>query len=176
MLVVPKLRTAAFLKARIRNTSSMTLPKGPAGLTLDGPFLGKHQPTPTAAPATYSVLNLDVDPSVNMTYSNPAVKRSQTDVFQKEGNRVYPHTGTITNTKSNRALEGIVLDQIPVMSKDERLRVEVLQLPSCLKDEGDVVKTGAEAAAAGTATQNWGKARVGRFVGISGSSRGGVRS
>lgn len=39
-MIVPKIRTAAFLKARLRNGSSITLLKGLAGITIDGTFLG----------------------------------------------------------------------------------------------------------------------------------------
>lgn len=53
-VIVPKLRAAAFLKARIGNKSSLTLLRGPAGLTLDGSFLG-NTTLHTAAPATHSV-------------------------------------------------------------------------------------------------------------------------
>lgn len=39
-MIVPKLRTAALLKARLRNGSSITLLKGLAGISIDGTFLG----------------------------------------------------------------------------------------------------------------------------------------
>src|SRR5699024_5207922 len=39
--VVAKYKPVAFLQARLRNTSRMTLFRGRAGLTLDGSFLGK---------------------------------------------------------------------------------------------------------------------------------------
>lgn len=151
-VLVPKLRAAAFLKARLRNTSSVALLKGPAGLTLDGSFLGNtNLPRCSAGEAFH--ISLGVDPSVNVTYSKPAVKRSQTGVFTKEGSGVYTRTCTITNTKSNRAIEGTVLDQVPV-SEEERLRVEVLQ-PAGLRAEGDAVKTGA---AVGKGMEKWGRA------------------
>lgn len=88
-----------------------------------------------------------------MTYSKPVVKRSQTGVFTKEGSGIYTRTCTITNTKSNRAIEGTVLDQIPV-SEEERLRVEVLQ-PVGLRADGDAVKTGT---AVGKGMEKWGRA------------------
>ncbi|CZS91324.1 uncharacterized protein RCO7_01558 [Rhynchosporium graminicola] len=40
-MVIGKLRQVAFLKARLRNNSKITLLKGPLGLTLDGSFLGQ---------------------------------------------------------------------------------------------------------------------------------------
>lgn len=154
-LLVPKLRAAAFLKARLRNTSNITLLKGPVGLTLDGSFLGNANLPRCNAGDTFS-LSLGVDPSVNVTYSKPVVKRNQTGVFQKEGSGVYTRSCTITNTKSNRTVEGLVLDQIPV-SEDERLRVEILQ-PAGLRNERDTAKSGTSIAAAGKATEKWGRA------------------
>ena len=154
-LLVPKLRAAAFLKARFRNTSTIALLKGPAGLTLDGSFLGNTNLPRCSAGESFN-LSLGVDPSVNVTYSKPVVKRSKTGVFNKEGSGVYTRTCTVTNTKSNRALEGLVLDQIPV-SEDERLKVDVLQ-PSGLRNEGDVAKSGVGIAALGKSTEKWGRA------------------
>ena len=154
-LLVPKLRAAAFLKARFRNTSSIALLKGPAGLTLDGSFLGNTN-LPRCSAGEIISLSLGVDPSVNVTYSKPVVKRSQTGVFNKEGSGVYTRTCTVTNTRSNRVLEGLVLDQIPV-SEDERLKVDVLQ-PYGLRNEGDVAKTGTGIAALGKPTEKWGRA------------------
>lgn len=156
-ILVPKLRAAAFLKARIRNTSSITLLKGPVGLTLDGSFLGNASFPRCSAGEPFS-LSLGVDPSVNVTYSKPVVKRSQTGVFQKEGSGVYTRTITITNTKSNRSVEGLVLDQIPV-SEDERLKIDILQ-PSGLRSEGDTAKSGVGIAAVGKVTEKWGTARA----------------
>lgn len=154
-VLVPKLRVAAFLKARLRNTSSVALLKGPAGLTLDGSFLGNTN-LPRCSAGEHFHLSLGVDPSVNVTYSKPVVKRSQTGVFNftKECSGVYTRTCTITNTKSNRAIEGTVLDQIPV-SEEDRLRVEVLQ-PLGLKTEGDAVKTGT--GVVGKGKETWGRA------------------
>ena len=154
-VMVPKLRAAAFLKARLRNASSIALLKGQAGLTLDGSFLGNTNVPRCSAGEAFS-LSLGVDPSVTVTYSKPVVKRRETGVFQKEGNGVYTRVCTITNTKSNRALEGAVYDQVPV-SEDERLKVEVIQ-PSGLRNEGDVAKTGTPIAQVGRTAEKWGNA------------------
>ncbi|KAL9609694.1 MAG: hypothetical protein Q9167_005544 [Letrouitia subvulpina] len=124
-IVVPKLKTAAFLKARIRNASSTTLLRGPCGLTLDGSFLGNTS-LPRASPGEAFVLGLGVDPSVSVSYAKPSVRRGSSGVFQKEGVAVYARSCTITNTKGNRDLEELmVVDQVPV-SQEEKLKVEVL--------------------------------------------------
>lgn len=148
-VLVPKVRAAAFLKARLRNNSSLALLKGLAGLTLDGSFLG-NTILPRCSAAEHFHLSLGVDPSVAVTYSKSVARRS------KEGSGVYTRTCTITNTKSNRAIEGTVLDQI-LVSEDERLRVEVLQ-PVGLRAEGDAVKTGTGVATVGEGMEKWGRA------------------
>ena len=154
-IIVPKLRPAAFLKARIRNNSTITLLKGPVGLTLDGSFLGNTSLPRCSAGESLSI-SLGVDPSINVTYAKPALKRSQTGMFSKDNNGVYTRTCTITNTKPNRVLEGLILDQIP-LSEDERLRVEVLQ-PAGLLKEGDVVRCGAPLSEKGN--EKWGSAKA----------------
>ena len=138
-VLVPKLRAAAFLKARLRNNSSTTLLRGPAGLTLDGSFLGNTTIQRCSAGEAFN-LSLGVDPGVSVVYGKPTVHRSQSGVFQKEGSCVYTRTCTVTNTKANNAIKGIVLDQVPV-SEDDKLRVEILQ-PRGLKGEGDRAKSG----------------------------------
>lgn len=140
-IIVPKLRTAAFLKARLRNTSSTTLLKGPVGLTLDGTFLGNTS-LPRSSPGEAFVLNLGVDPALNVVYGKPSVRRSQSGLFQKEDSRIYTRSCTLTNTKNNTIVEATVLDQVPI-SDDEKLRLEVL-VPRGLRKDDDqaVVKAG----------------------------------
>lgn len=139
-MLVPKLREAAFLQARLRNSSNTTLLRGPAGLTLDGSFLGNITLPRCSAGQSFS-LNLGVDPAVRVGYQKPTVHHRQSGIFQKEGSGVYTRAITITNTKNNAPIEGIVLDQVPV-SEDERLRVEICQ-PKGLRLEGDQVACGA---------------------------------
>lgn len=139
-IIVPKLRKAAFLKARLRNTSSTTLLQGPVGLTLDGTFLG-NTTLPRSSPGEAFVLSLGVDPALNVVYSKPIVRRSESGVFQKAGSRIYTRSCTLTNTKNNTTVEATVSDQIPV-SEDDLLKVEVLT-PKGLRKEGDqAIKAG----------------------------------
>ncbi|KAL8782371.1 MAG: hypothetical protein Q9213_005449 [Squamulea squamosa] len=132
-IIVPKLRAAAFLKARLRNDSPTTLLRGPAGLTLDGTFLGNTS-LPRSSPGEAFVLNLGVDPALNVVYSKPTVRRSESGMFQKEGSAIYTRTCTLTNTKNDATIEATVLDQVPV-SEDDKLKVEIL-IPRGLSKEG----------------------------------------
>lgn len=139
-VIVPKLREAAFLKARLCNNSSIGLLKGPVGLTLDGSFLG-NSTIPRCSAGTAFSLNLGVDPGIIVKYQKPSVRRNQVGVFQKEGSCIFTRRLVMTNTKGNSVLEGVVLDQVPV-SEDEKLKIEVLQ-PRGLRSEGDKVMSGA---------------------------------
>ncbi|RDL39903.1 Uncharacterized protein BP5553_04243 [Venustampulla echinocandica] len=139
-IVIGKLRQVAFLKARLRNSSKITLLKGPLGLTLDNSFLGQATFPRCSAGESFS-LPLGVDPSIQITYPKPTVRRSQTGIFSKEESNIFARSIVIMNTKHNAPCELTVLDQVPV-SEDERLRIEIIS-PRGLKIGGDPVRTGA---------------------------------
>lgn len=154
-IITAKLRAAAFLKVDIRNTSMITILKGSVGLTVDGTFLGDTE-LPRCSPNESLSLNLGVDPDVVVTYAQPAVKRSQVGVFTKDACGVYRRTCTVTNTRTDRAIEGKVFEQIPV-SEDERLRIELLQ-PDGLSKEGNAVSSGAPLGEGKVSGKSWGHA------------------
>lgn len=131
-ILVPKLRAAAFLKARLKNLSKITLLKGDCGLTLDGTFLG-HTSLPFCSRGDDFTLNLGIDPAVTVSYAKPTVRRgtigSGLGVFGggKENTEVFSRMTTITNTKSTGApLDLTLLEQIPV-SEDERLKIHITE-------------------------------------------------
>jgi hypothetical protein len=138
-IVVGKLRQVAFLKARLRNMSKITLLKGPLGLTLDGSFLGQSSFPRCSSGESFS-LSLGVDPAITIAYPKPTVQRSQSGIFSKEDSNVFTRSVVIVNTKHNAAAEITVLDQIPV-SEDERLKIEIVN-PKGLKVGGEGVRAG----------------------------------
>src|SRR5699024_1484889 len=71
-VVVAKLRPAAFLRARITNTSSISFLRGNAGLTLDGTFLGTTS-IPNCSPNSAFNHSLGVDPAIQVAYAKPTV-------------------------------------------------------------------------------------------------------
>lgn len=157
---VPKLRSAAFLRAKIRNPSTtVTLLKGTAGVTLDGSFLG-NMALPRVSPSQLFSLPLGVDPTIQISYPKPIVKRSTQGIFNKEANHVFNRSIWITNTKSS-AIELLVLDQVP-LSQDERLRIEILQ-PRGLYKEGDSVRAGQAAKEGGKDVASTGSVREGAW-------------
>ncbi|KAK5658292.1 hypothetical protein OQA88_2267 [Cercophora sp. LCS_1] len=125
--VVAKYKPVAYLKAKLRNTSKLTLLKGPTGLTLDGTFMGRST-LPRCSAGDSFTMSLGVDPAIKVSYPKPDVKRSTTGVFTKGDNSVYTRTVTLVNTRATagKAVNITVLDQVPV-SEDEKLRIDVQQ-------------------------------------------------
>lgn len=155
-VIIPKLRSAAFLKASIANTSSTTLLRGKAGLTLDGAFLGTTT-VPSCGPQTSFSLSLGVDPGIQVTYAKPTVRRATTGFFNKEDCAIFTRVCRINNTKGT-AVSLMVYDQIPV-SEDERLRIRVIE-PKGISTEGDSANLGADICANASKTKDWGKGDV----------------
>ena len=138
-IAVPKLRSAIFLLASLRNPSpNMTLLKGTAGVTLDGSYLGSMA-MPRVGPSQMFQLSLGIDPAVHISYPKPEVRRTTQGLFTKENAQVYTRNMWLTNTKKV-AVDLIVKEQVPV-SEEEKLTVNVLH-PAGLNKEGDAVATG----------------------------------
>jgi hypothetical protein len=157
---VPKLRSAAFLRAKIRNPSStVTLLKGTAGVTLDGSFLGNMQ-LPRVSPNQLFSLPLGVDPAIQISYPKPNVHRSTQGIFSKESAHTYNRSIWLTNTKP-AAVELLILDQVPI-SQDERLRIAIMQ-PRGLSKEGDSVKAGQAAKEGGKEVASTGSVKEGAW-------------
>jgi uncharacterized protein (TIGR02231 family) len=175
--VVAKYRPAAFLKARLRNASKLSLLRGPVGLTLDGTFMGRST-LPRCSSGDSFTMSLGVDPTIRVIYPKPDVKRSSSGVFSKENSTGYRRSVTITNTRgasssstsssktgkdsaTTKPVRLIVLDQVPV-SEDDKLRVDIAY-PRGLSEGGGGVITGAQQAApkdvgGGSGGKDWGKA------------------
>ncbi|KAF7181089.1 hypothetical protein CNMCM7691_000218 [Aspergillus felis] len=145
-IIVPKIRAAAFLRARIQNTSSVTILRGRAGMTVDGTFLGTTS-LPNCAPNDAFNISLGVDPSILVTYAKPSVRRVGGGFFSKEHTAVFRRTCWVKNTKSI-AVDLIVSEQVP-LSEDDKLRVQILE-PRGLEKEGDQVKVAMESKGSGS--------------------------
>ncbi|KAK6539464.1 hypothetical protein TWF694_009687 [Orbilia ellipsospora] len=137
-VAVAKLRSAAFLKARFKNTSKHTFLRGTAGLTVDGSFLGQTT-IPHCPPDDTISLSLGVDTGVHVSYAKPTLVSSSQGFISKENVTTFKRSIFIHNAKA-QMLTLTVLDQVPV-SEDERLRVNVVN-PKGLREGGEAVKTG----------------------------------
>lgn len=158
--IVAKYKPVAFLQARMRNTSRMTLFKGRVGLTLDGCFLGKTS-LPRCSTGAELTLSLGIDPAIKVTYPKPLVQRGTVGVFNKDNTWLYTRSILLHNTRGvSTSGSGLpiflkVLDQVPI-SQDEKLRVEVLS-PEGLSLGGGVVAAGAPGLDTKEA-RDWGRA------------------
>ena len=155
--IVPKYKAVAYLKAKIRNSSKLTLLRGDLGLTLDGSFLGRTS-LPRCSAGETLTLGMGIDPSLKVQYPGPDVRRATTGLFSKEDSSVYNRTITLENTRSSAGSKPITIyvhDQVPV-SEDERLKVEILE-PRGLLVNGGGVKAGI-AAIEGVESRGWGEA------------------
>ncbi|RPB04346.1 hypothetical protein L873DRAFT_1786187 [Choiromyces venosus 120613-1] len=133
-LAVPKYRAAVFLKARLRNPSPTTLLRGPAGLTIDGTFLGNSTVSRCAPNDTFEI-GLGVDEEVTITYAKPARRIASEGMLMKEQVLTYERNMSIYNTRST-PITLILFDQVPV-SEEERLRI-VVKKP-VVKNIGDTL-------------------------------------
>ncbi|SPO01470.1 uncharacterized protein DNG_04143 [Cephalotrichum gorgonifer] len=153
--VVAKYKPVAYLKAKIRNSSKLTLLRGPAGLTLDGSFMGRTR-LPRCSAGDSFLLSLGIDPDMHVTYPKPQVRRSTSGFLAKEDSSVYSRAITLVNTRAGAAGDSAsiyVLDQVPV-SEDAGLRVEVISPKGMNNPSGAI--TGVPAR--GPEDKDWGKA------------------
>ncbi|KAH9909523.1 hypothetical protein F4778DRAFT_2179 [Xylariomycetidae sp. FL2044] len=138
--VVAKHRPAAYLQAQIPNTSGLTLLKGPAGLTLDGSFLGQTILPRCSAGDTFT-LSLGIDPTIQVSYARPEVRHTQWGIFTKEDSAQHSRSVTLFNSSSNKPARITVLDQVPV-SEDELLKIEILRPRGMVRGKKDGVTAG----------------------------------
>ncbi|KAF5989301.1 hypothetical protein FBULB1_1044 [Fusarium bulbicola] len=154
--IMAKYQPVAYLKAKLKNNSKLTLLRGPASLTLDGSFMGQTK-IPRCSSGEVFTLSLGVDSAIRVIYPKPDVRRSTSGVFSKEDSSVYVRAVTVHNTRvtAKKPISLLVLDQIPV-SEDDRLRVELLS-PRGLTVEGPRQATGAPGRETAE-DKDWGKA------------------
>ncbi|KXH46910.1 hypothetical protein CNYM01_00756 [Colletotrichum nymphaeae SA-01] len=139
--IIAKYKPVAYLKARIRNSSRLTLLRAEAGLTLDGTFMGRTHLPRCSAGDVFS-LGLGIDPAIKVNYPKVDVRRTTTGLFSKENSSVYSRSITVFNSRASagKPVSLLVLDQVPV-SEDERLKVDILA-PKGLVVDGSGVSTG----------------------------------
>ncbi|KAK5987362.1 Protein F37C4.5-like protein [Cladobotryum mycophilum] len=139
--VVAKYKPVSFIKAKLKNSSKLTLIKGEARLTLDGSFIGKTT-LPRCSSGGSLNLNLGVDPDIKVIYHKPEVRRPAASMFSNFEKSVYVRTMTLHNTRAaaGKLIKLLVLDQVPI-AEDERLGVEILS-PEGLEVDGSAVASG----------------------------------
>ncbi|KAG5918469.1 hypothetical protein E4U42_006840 [Claviceps africana] len=156
--VVAKYRPVAYLRARFKNTSKMTLFRGRAGLSLDGSFMGRTW-LPRCSAGDSFTLSLGVDPSIRVSYPRPVIQRASPGLYSKETTAVFTRTVTLHNTRATAAKPTslVVHDQVP-LSQDEKLRVDILGPMGLWVGSGEV-QTGAPGLD-GRENKDWGSAKA----------------
>ena len=134
-VAVPKLRAAAFLTARIAHGGAAALLPGPAGLTLDGSFVGMTA-LPACAPGAHFDVALGVDERVRVTYAAPVGRARAPGLLAREHAVRYERRVRVRSSRAG-ATHLTVRDQVPVCA-DERCRVVVVA-PAGLRAVGDEV-------------------------------------
>ncbi|SPJ71243.1 uncharacterized protein FTOL_00971 [Fusarium torulosum] len=154
--IVAKYRPAAYLKAKLKNNSKLTLLRGPASLTLDGSFMGQVK-VPRCSPGETFSLGLGVDSAIKVMYPKPDFQRSTIGMFTKEDSSIYVRAITVHNTRvtAKKPSNMLVLDQIPV-PEDDRIRVDLLN-PRQLTVDGPRQPAGAPGRETAE-DKDWGKA------------------
>ncbi|KAE8152749.1 hypothetical protein BDV25DRAFT_170006 [Aspergillus avenaceus] len=132
-VIVPKIRPVAFLRARVRNTSSVNILRAKTGITVDGTFIGTSTLS-RCAPDDFFNISLGMDPNILVIYAKPTVRKLTSGFFHKENAAVFHRSCWIKNTKGS-AIDMIVSDQIP-LEDNENMRVQMLE-PKGLEKEGD---------------------------------------
>lgn len=155
--VIAKYRPVAYLQAKLKNNSKLTLLEGRAGLTLDGSFMG-HTTIPRCSSGDMFHLSLGIDPAIKVSYPKPEVRRATTGLFNKEDSSVFARVIILHNTRaaSGKAAQLQVQDQVPV-SEDERLRVDVVTPRGLAVAEGSVI-AGAPGREEDNRDRDWGNA------------------
>ncbi|KAF8324105.1 hypothetical protein DL93DRAFT_97592 [Clavulina sp. PMI_390] len=134
-ITVPRKLTSAFLRCRIRNSSSYEFINGPGSVFIDGNFASKTH-LPSVSPGESFSCSLGVDPSLRITY-HPQKKiatSASTGLMAALSNKKEHQTTTfrqritIKNTRLGPVSRLIVQDQVPV-SEDSKLKV-IVQQPS----------------------------------------------
>jgi len=122
-LTTPKLQPAAFLTAKVVNTSEFPLLGGPLNAFLDGTFVATSA-LRTVMPEEKFDLALGVDEGISVKHKR--VKRFAEDTgLTNSGKRVtYEYLLTLQNNKKTAA-RVVVADQIPV-SRNEKIVVKQL--------------------------------------------------
>ncbi|KNC96606.1 uncharacterized protein SPPG_08190 [Spizellomyces punctatus DAOM BR117] len=121
---VPKLSPAAYLKAKLRNTSEYALLPGPANIFVDGNFVAKSS-LKNVAPEEDFECSLGVDHAIRITYKPVTKSRQTAGVFSKNVTLRHTQRLNVKNTKRVAATLR-VSDQVPI-SEDEKIKVTIVK-------------------------------------------------
>ncbi|PYH34422.1 uncharacterized protein BO87DRAFT_396708 [Aspergillus neoniger CBS 115656] len=134
-VLVPKRHAAAFLRAKIQNTSPVNIRSGEVNLTVDHTCFGKTN-VPSCVRNESFELNLGVDRFVKVAHKEPGITLSKIDEFLELTITYFKASCKIKNTRDH-VVNVLVLDQVP-FNVDDHFDVETLT-PETLGFPGDKV-------------------------------------
>ena len=121
---VPKKTPYAFLKAKIKNTSTYAILAGPANVFLDNNFVAKTQLQSTGPQGEF-VCSLGVDPSIKIDYKPLKKYEEQNGIISKSRVTKYVQVIAVKNTSSS-AIKIKLSEQLP-LSNNEKVQVKLYE-------------------------------------------------
>lgn len=135
-VTVPKLAAHAYLKAKVKNTSSYPLLPGETQIFMDNQFVAKGQ-LAFVAPGEEFWTSLGVDAAMKVEYQLLRRLQKQTGLVNKSMRYEYEYRTTLTNNKTS--VEDVVIwDQVPISSHD-KIQVQLIE-PNYRADSDELKK------------------------------------
>ncbi|NLP03413.1 MAG: mucoidy inhibitor MuiA family protein [Fibrobacter sp.] len=121
---VPKLSQYAYLKAKVKNTTSFPLLPGSSSIFLDNSFVSRSE-MKLVAPEEEFWTFLGVDEAVKIEYKLINRKRRNEGVIAKKDRIVFEYQINVTNNRKSEE-EIVIWDQLPI-SGSEEIKVELIE-------------------------------------------------
>jgi len=121
---VPKLSQYAYLKAKVKNTTSFPLLPGSSSIFLDNSFVSKSE-MKLVAPEEEFWTFLGVDEAVKIEYKLINRMRRNEGVIAKKDRIVFEYQFNVTNNRKSEE-EIVIWDQLPI-SGSEEIKVELIE-------------------------------------------------
>ncbi len=121
---VPKLSQYAYLKAKVKNTTSFPLLPGSSSIFLDNSFVSKSE-MKLVAPEEEFWTFLGVDEAVKIEYKLINRMRRNEGVIAKKDRIVFEYQINVTNNRKSEE-EIVIWDQLPI-SGSEEIKVELIE-------------------------------------------------
>jgi uncharacterized protein (TIGR02231 family) len=121
---VPKLSEAAYLRAKVENSSEYPLLAGETNVFLDNNYVSRALVN-FVAPGEEFWTSVGTDPGIKVEYKFIKKYESQAGVFSKKSKFVYEYILKVSN-KRKRDEEIVVQDQFPI-SGNQEIKVELLE-------------------------------------------------
>ena len=120
----PKKTPHAFLKAKVKNTSSYAMLAGPANVFLDNNFVAKTN-LKSYSPQEEFTCSLGVDPSIRVEYKPIKKYQEQSGLISKTRSTTFEQVIEVKNTSAS-AVKLLLSEQLP-LSNNEKINVKLIE-------------------------------------------------